>query len=322
MRKEFFISVIIASIFAFQGGFKLDAQTVERIPFGDFNEWVTRSIRESVVIGGHNRTLYEVGPETEITEPVPYKNIGDSPWGSSNVFSKISGVIKASNTVYPHRRSHDDICAKLCTKLETIKVLGVIDINYLVAGSLFFGEVVEPITDFNHPYSKIDMGVRYEKKPKYLTLDYMLDVPFTESRIRATGFGQDREIEERDNATIYILLQNRWEDEDGNIHASRVGTGGEIFRDGTEWVNNHKIEIKYGDCSNDSTLSWLPLRNGDNAFYAYNSKNELVKIIEEEWASEDVNPTHAILMIRSSDDELHTGSEGTVFYVDNISFEF
>ena len=37
-------------------------KTTEPIPYGDFEHWVRRTLRESVVIGGHEKVLYEVGP--------------------------------------------------------------------------------------------------------------------------------------------------------------------------------------------------------------------------------------------------------------------
>ena len=36
------------------------AQTVEMLPYGDMNTWVTRNIKESRIIGGETKHCYEV----------------------------------------------------------------------------------------------------------------------------------------------------------------------------------------------------------------------------------------------------------------------
>jgi hypothetical protein len=35
----------------------------ELVKFGNFDSWITRSIKESVLVGGNTQTLYEVGPK-------------------------------------------------------------------------------------------------------------------------------------------------------------------------------------------------------------------------------------------------------------------
>ena len=42
--------------------FTANAQGVEYLNYGNFNNWVTRNIHESSVIGGNSKTLYEIGP--------------------------------------------------------------------------------------------------------------------------------------------------------------------------------------------------------------------------------------------------------------------
>ena len=46
------------------------AQSVEPIPWGDFNRWTTRLIDESVVIGGKQKKIYAVGPEKTVDRRV------------------------------------------------------------------------------------------------------------------------------------------------------------------------------------------------------------------------------------------------------------
>ena len=38
------------------------AQTVELIKYGDFENWITRNIHESRVLGGKVKQVYEIGP--------------------------------------------------------------------------------------------------------------------------------------------------------------------------------------------------------------------------------------------------------------------
>ncbi|MDE5744945.1 MAG: PCMD domain-containing protein [Paramuribaculum sp.] len=298
------------------------AQRLEPIKFGDFENWVSRDIAESVVIGGKHKTIFEVGPTQTISKNVPYRNLGGSPWATSNVYAKVSGVTKGSNAVYPSNRTASNKCAKLCTQMENVKVLGLINMNVMVAGSMFLGEMIEPVSSTSDPYKKMDMGMKYTKSPSYLSLDYKVDMPDTDTRTKSTGFGPKKTLQGRDAAVVFIILQRRWEDEDGNLHAARVATGGEHFKNGTQWVNSHKIPLVYGDVSKDPKYQWLGLRNNKDAYYARNSKGKLVKVSEEQWAKPGTSPTHAIVMISSGNGEPFIGTEGLTFYVDNIAFGF
>lgn len=317
MRKNTLIAPALAGL-ALSGY----AQTLEPIKFGDFENWVSRDITESVVIGGKHKTVYEVGPTTRISENVPYRNLGGSPWATSNVYAKVSGVTKASNAVYPYRRTKTNKCAKLCTQMEKVKVLGLINMNVMVAGSMFLGEMIEPISSTGDPYSKMEMGMKYGKRPKFLSFDYKVDMPMTDSRVKSTGFGPRKTLPGRDEAVVFVMLQRRWEDAEGNIHAARVATGGEQFKNSSPWKNGHRIALEYGDVSANPKYKWLGLRNGSEAYFAKNSKGKLVKIQEEKWDSADATPTHAIVMISSGNGEPYVGTEGLTFYIDNVAFGF
>ena len=298
------------------------AQKVEPIKFGNFDQWITRNITESKVLGGNDKKLYEVGPTMIITGNKPYSNMGGSPWATSNVYAKVSGISKGSNAIYPASRGGNNMCAKLCTQMDHIKVLGMINMNVMVAGSMFLGEMIEPISSTSNPYSKMEMGMKYNKRPSAVVLDYKVDMPDTDTRVKSTGFGSKKVLKGRDNAVAFVILQRRWEDADGNLHAKRVGTGGELFSKTTQWTNGHRIPIKYGDVSTDPTYSWLGLRQGDNAYYARNSKGKLVKVEEEGWDSPDATPTHVILMLSAGNGEPYIGTEGLTLYVDNVGFVF
>ncbi|MCM1293630.1 MAG: PCMD domain-containing protein [Bacteroides sp.] len=298
----------------------LTAQNIERLKYGDFNSWITREISESSVIGGNKKILYEVGPTQTITGNKAYTNKGGSPWGTSNVYAKVSGIVKGSNAVEPFTRSGSNKCAKLSTKIETVKVLGIINMDVMVAGSMFLGQMMEPVTSTKNPYAKMDMGVPYTKRPKALVLDYKVDMPATNTRTKATGFGGKKTLSGRDQAVVFVYLQHRWEDEKGNLHAKRVGTAGKKFGTGTNWVNGAKIPFVYGDISSRADMKWLGLRGKDNAYHAKNSKGKLKPVIEEGYDA-NATPTHIVLMISSGDGEPFVGTEGLNFYIDNIGFQ-
>ena len=91
------------------------------LKYGDFNQWITRSIKESGIIGGDTKTLYEIGPTQHINGNVAYTNKGGSPWATSNDYEKVSGITKTNNSVYRDKRGNG-YCAKLVTHIEKVKV--------------------------------------------------------------------------------------------------------------------------------------------------------------------------------------------------------
>lgn len=317
-----FLSFRNALISCLLGCLTTQAQNnVVKIAYGDFDHWTTRNIKESVVIGGKQHTLYSVGPDKTVDGNKPYHPAG-VPWSTSNVYAKVSGVTKGSNAVYPFNRTPTNRCAKLCTQFERVKVLGLINMDVMVAGSMFLGRMIEPITSTSNPYRKMEMGIPFTKRPDALVLDYMVDMPAgADSRVRATGFGGKKTIPGRDSAVAFIILQRRWEEPDGSLHAARVATGGELFRNGTHWVNGHKIPLTYGDTS--AKYKWLPLRSDKkSAYWAYNSKGDLVPVIEEKYDTPDATPTHLIVMLSAGNGEPYVGTPGLTFYVDNVALAY
>ncbi len=128
------------------------------IAYGNMDRWTIRQVHESGVIGGKVKTLYEVGPDRTIKDNKPYTNGGGSPWGTSNVMAKVMGVVKTNNSVYRDRRGNG-WCAKLTTHIESVKVLGLMNINVLAAGSLFLGDIKEPITGTKDGPKSINNGI-------------------------------------------------------------------------------------------------------------------------------------------------------------------
>ncbi len=298
------------------------ALTLEKIRYGDFSNWVTREITESKVLGGKKKTVYAIGPTQSIKGNVAYHPKGGSPWASSNVYAKVSGIVKASNTVEPAVVNGNRM-AKLYTKIEEVKVLGIINMDVMVPGTIFLGKVREPISSTKNPYGKMEMGIPYTKRPKALVYDLKVDMPNVNTRVKATGFGSKKTLQGRDNAEAYVLLQKRWEDAKGNIHALRVGTGRERFSRSVPLTRGHQLPIHYGDITGQPFYKpYMGLLNGKKAYHAYNSKGKLVPVQEEGWAAADEKPTHVLVMISSTCGEAFVGTEGLTVYVDNVAFGF
>lgn len=318
MRKLSVLAVALMTLFTCT---EASALTLEKIKFGDFSNWVTRNITESKVIGGKKKTIYAIGPTRTINGNTAYSN-GSSPWASSNVYAKVSGVTKASNTVEPAIVNGNKM-AKLYTKIEEVKVLGLLNMDVMVTGTIFLGKVREPISSTKSPYSKMEMGMPYTKRPKALVFDYKVDMPNVKTRTKATGFGSKKTIQGRDQAEVYVLLQKRWEDAKGNIHAQRVGTGRERYNRSIPLTKGHQLTIHYGDITKTSYYKpYMALLNGAKAYYAYNSKGKLVPVQEEGWAPANATPTHVLVMASTTCGEAFVGTEGITMYIDNVAFGF
>ena len=296
--------------------------TLEKIRYGDFSQWVKREISESRVIGGKKKTIYAIGPTRTITGNVAYKPSGGSPWATSNVYAKVSGVTKASNTVEPAMVNGNRMC-KLYTKIEQVKVLGLLNMDVMVPGTIYLGKVKEPISSTKDPYGNMEMGIPFTKRPKALVYDLRVDMPNVNTRVKATGFGSKKTLQGRDNAEVYVLLQKRWEDKDGNIHALRVGTGRERYGKSVPLTLGHQLPIHYGDITKQPFYrSYMGLLNGKKAYRAYNSKGKLVPVEEEGWADPNATPTHVLVMMSSTCGEAFIGTEGLTMYVDNVAFGY
>lgn len=91
-------TMLIIALLFFQAAFCQETVKKE-IPFGNFENWVVRQIKESFVIGGKTVDVYAIAPSDTIKGAEPYRNAGGSPWASSNVMAKVAGVVKTSVTV-------------------------------------------------------------------------------------------------------------------------------------------------------------------------------------------------------------------------------
>ena len=158
---------------SFAGQLRAQNDTTELFPYGDMNQWMVRVVDESLVIGGNTKYLYEITPGDTLKNNTPYKN-SISPWATSTVMAKVSGVVKASVTVFPEKRD-SGYCARLETRMERVKVLGLINISVLATGTIFVGEVMEPVRDTKNPQSKLNNNIPFTKRPKALEFDYKVE---------------------------------------------------------------------------------------------------------------------------------------------------
>lgn len=312
---------ILAAVLVCAGLLQVSALRLEPVKYGDFSQWLARDITESKVIGGGHKTVYEIAPSGKASGNTPYVNRGGSPWATSNVYAKVSGIVKASNTVAPAKLNSNTV-ACLEAKMEQVKVLGLINMDVMVAGSIFLGRIFEPITSTKGPFAKMEMGIPYTKRPSCVVYDYKVDMPSVNNRVRSSGLGGKKTLPGRDNAEVYVILQQRWE-ENGKLYARRVGTGRERYGKPVAWTRGHQLKIHYGDITGKSFYKpWMGLLKGDKAYYARNSKGKMVPVEEVGWAPADAVPTHVLFMASASCGEPFIGTEGIKLYIDNVAFGF
>ncbi len=295
----------------------------EMFRYADFEQWITRSIKESLLVGGNTQTLYEVGPEGTFDGARAFTNQGGSPWANSNVYAKVAGVVKTNISVYPDTHNGGR-CAKLSTHIVKCKAVGIVNISVLAAGSLYLGTMLEPITSSKNPMSKINVGIPFTRRPRALKFDYKYTAAGADSRIKETGFSKTRTIPGRDMGECVCLLQKRWEDAEGNIHALRVGTMRMRFSQSSNgWVEGKEYPIHYGDIRQEPFYrEWMGLVTGERTYYALNSRGKNVPVLEEGWAAADEKPTHLILKFDSSYGGAYIGSVGNTLWLDNIKMVY
>ena len=294
---------------------------VEMLPFGDMDQWVNREIKESGIIGGNTKNVYAVGPTQTISGAKVYKNLGGSPWATSNVMAKVAGVVKTNTSVFPEKRG-EGYCARLDTRMESVKVFGLVDITVLAAGSMFLGSVHEPIKGTKNPQKMLQCGIPFTKRPIALQFDYKVKMSDRENRIRATGFSKITDVAGKDFPAAILLLQKRWEDKEGNVYTKRIGTMVVRYYATTDWHNNATYEILYGDITGHPDYKPHMMRLQVEERYTTNSKGESVPIQEVAWGDKDDQPTDMILQFTSSHGGAYIGSPGNSLWIDNVKLVY
>mgnify|MGYP000242545600 FL=1 len=304
------LSVVLAD------GDGVTSENVVPFAYGDMDNWIVREIHESGIIGGNTKWLYELGPSDTIVGNTAFRNMGGSPWATSNVMAKVAGV-KTNTSVFPEKRG-DGMCARMETRYESVKVFGLVDIEVIAAGSVFLGTVHEPIKGTKNPQAMLQSGVPFSKKPKALRFDYKVKAAPEKNRVRSTGFSRKSTVAGQDSLAVILLLQKRWEDEEGNVYSKRVGTMVQRYTESTpDWVNDATYPILYGNIT--SKPEYKPyMRIQVEERYTLNSKGKSVPIQEVGWAEPGEAPTHMVLQFTSSHGGAYIGSPGNTFWIDNV----
>lgn len=316
MKKILALSIAFTLIISVQD---VMSQRVQKIPFGNMDRWQTRVVKESLLLGGNTKYLYDLAP-TEVKEgEITYTRNNVSPWASSNVLASPAGIVKTSTSVFPEERG-DGYCARLEVREERCKAIGIVNIVVVAPGSIFLGGMLEPVKSAKDPMKKLDQGIPFKKRPSALRFDYKTIRKHT--LYKASGGTRITEVEGTDNAEVTMYLIHRWEDANGNIYAKRIGTVHEKYgKDVPNWVNGHTLEVRYGDITKEpyfkSYMDLLPL---DKTYYTKNSKGDMVPVQEVGWGTPEDEVTHLIMRVSASDRGPYIGTVGSTFWIDNIEF--
>lgn len=322
MRRILLSAVAICACFA---AFAQDnAKIVQQInAYGTLDRWTVREITESKLIGGKTKYLYEFfgNPKDTIRYEGKKSKAFYAPsyyhWRTNDVYANVAGIEKCSVTDFPERRGNG-WCIRLETHIEEVKVAGMINMDVVCQGAFLLGKLPEPIRDTKDPMSKPLYGIPFTGRPKALQFDYKAVVGC--EVYRGTGLSPLKKMGYPDYAEFAILLQKRWEDENGNVHALRVGTGVERITKSCDWINGHQIQVHYGDISKEPYYKdYMGLLNGtDMDLHCINSKGKNVKIIEEGWAAPDETPNVLIVKFLTSYGKAFYGGVGNTVWLDNI----
>ena len=292
------------------------------LPYGDMDTWRVRQIKESAIIGGETKYIYELAKGDTLKGNVPFTHeLSKSIWGTSSTMAVVSGITKSSTTVFPEKRG-SGYAARMETKIEKVKALGIINISVLATGSVYLGHTLEPVRDTKNPMAKINMGIPYTDCPESLVFDYkFIQGSNNGQRVKVSGMGSPQEVPGQNCAEVCLILQRRWEDSQGNVYAERVGTAWlRISKSTSGWVNAHAETIHYGDIT--ATSYYKPYmalsKGGADDRHCLNTKGESVPIKELGWAPPGTRPTHIMLNFSSGFGGAYVGSPGAALSIDNV----
>lgn len=287
-----------------------------QLNYSSLDFWYSRKVKESVLLSNQTIELYGVGKvdsnsdfyDTKLKDP-------KSPWGTTNIFTKM--VLDIGNArVIPEKRG-DGYCARLESKIRKDNIAGI-EVEVLIAGTLFLGEMIEPVRGMKDPIKNVSQGIPFEKHPQAMKFDYQYYAGA--KRVKATNNVEP--VAGADLCEFCVILQKRWEDKDGNVLATRIGGARQFFSGSqTQWKNGAVFPITYGDIThlpeyNAKTMGLIP-ESGE--VFVKNSKNKMVPLVETGWGKKDELPTHMIMYFTSSYEGVqYVGSTESVFRVDNI----
>jgi hypothetical protein len=263
----------------------------------DFEQWKERQITESALIGGKTKTLYKMGRG----------------WDCSNAHAKAFGIDKVSVSVTPEKRG-EGTCCRMESTLETVSAIGI-DFKALATGSIFTGKMIDVVgmKQSSDPNSAIDMGIPFSGRPSALILDYKALIQ-NQTAVYVPAKTHVKAVDGRDAGQITLILQHRWE-ENGHVYAYRVGTAVQYINQTTDWQNDFRLPIVYGEAGKASK------ELSNNRHKTHNSKGQMV-CIEEVDCRGDLAPTHIIVQISAGSMAPFTGCPGNTMWVDNIRLAY
>lgn len=288
--------------------------------YGTFDRWCRREIKESGVIGGNTKYLYEFYGDygTIFTGKTPFAAPEGYLWRTNNVLAVVAGVCKTNNTVFPEKRGRG-YCARIETHIEEVNAVGIISMSVTCQGAMMIGKLPEPITGTKDPLSRVLYGVPFTGRPSALRMDIKADVGH--EVVRGTGFSPLKKMGYPDYPELIVILQKRWEEPDGSVHALRVGTAIQRIEENIPtWINDYEMKIEYGDITKKPFYKdYMGLKNNPTtAYHALNSKGKNVIIKEDGWADPDTEPTHMIILFLTSCGEAFYGGVGNTLWIDNV----
>jgi len=288
--------------------------TSGQLNYSNLDNWYFRVIKESFLIGGESSKLFQIGTDKSIKSGS--SDSPESPWGTTNVHAKILIDI-ASACVFPEQRGNG-YCCRLETNIKGVHILGL-TIDALVTGAIFLGEFLDPVKSSKSPEKGMDNGIPFTMRPKAVKFDYKA----SPGQVRMNTNAGGKKVPGPDKGEFCTILQKRWEDENGNVFATRIG-GMRIFLTSTnnQWINGATFELKYGDMTREpfydpKTLGLIP---SVGPMYVKNSKGKMVPLTETKWDKADAVPTHLVMYFSSSYEGIYfIGSPESKLWVDNIS---
>ncbi|MCQ2198856.1 MAG: PCMD domain-containing protein [Paludibacteraceae bacterium] len=297
----------------------LNLANAQQIKYSDMDSWEKRLIEESFIIGNGTKEVYEIGKPGTV-KGAKARERGDSPWETSSIYAHVSGIDKGSSTVFPEKRGNG-YCARLESVLESVKVLGMINLSCLATGSIFTGYLDEPIKDGDKPMQYMMQGIPFTGKPKALKFDYKASIGGKRQKITVT---KTTDLEGKNEAEVSVILQKRWEDETGKLHAKRIATGYIRIKESTsDWVNDYTLPLKYGNIEKEPDFKdYMGANYKGYPIWGKNSKGKKMKIDEAEYGTIDDTPTHIIIRFSCGYGGAFAGAIGDKFWVDNVELVY
>ncbi|HNX54945.1 MAG TPA: PCMD domain-containing protein [Prolixibacteraceae bacterium] len=291
-----------------------------QLNYSSLDLWYARKVKESFMLSGKIVDLYGLGvvnPNSDFFD-TKLKDT-KSPWGTTNIYSKM--VLDVANTrVIPEKRGNG-YCARLETGIRKDNIAGL-KVEVLIAGTLFVGEMIEPVRGLKDPLKNVSQGIPFNRKPKAVKFDYKYRVG--NKRVKAT-YGVDA-VDGPDKAEFCLILQKRWEDKDGNVLATRIGGARQFFTGSVDqWINSASFPVFYGDITRlpEYDVKTMGLIPSVGEVYVKNSRGKMVPLVETGWGKPEDTPTHLIFYFTSSYQGIqYQGSPESVFWVDNIEFVY